>query len=162
MILNYRRARRAAKPAELNITAFMNLMVALVPFLLITAVFTQMAVHELTLPAQSTESVPDVAPPKVLAVIVRGSGFTVSDGGDTVATLTRRKDGHDLKGLSAVLAKLKKSNTAREEITLLMESSAPYDLLIQVMDAARINPGDGQPMFPKIGIGDAPPSGSKS
>lgn len=161
MIFGYRRARRAS-PAELNITAFMNLMVALVPFLLITAVFTQMAVHELTLPPPSSDSAPDTAPPKILAVVVRSSGFSISDGGDAVGVLPRRKDGHDLKGLSAVLAKLKKSNPAREEITLLMEPAAPYDLLIQVMDAARVNPADGQPMFPKIGIGDAPPTGGKS
>lgn len=159
MILGYRRARRAAQPVELNITAFMNLMVALVPFLLITAVFTQMAVHELTLPAQSNDSVVETAPPKVLAVIVRSSGFSVSDGGDSVGVLPRKNDGQDLKALSDLLAKLKKANPAREEITLLMEPSAPYDLLIQVMDAARINPADGQPMFPKIGIGDAPPGG---
>ena len=35
------RIRRLSKdPAEINITAFMNLMVILVPFLLITAVFS--------------------------------------------------------------------------------------------------------------------------
>jgi biopolymer transport protein ExbD len=36
--------------AELNITAFMNLMVILVPFLLITAVFSRLAILELNLP----------------------------------------------------------------------------------------------------------------
>ncbi|MDH3417010.1 MAG: biopolymer transporter ExbD, partial [Gammaproteobacteria bacterium] len=36
--------------ADLNITAFMNLMVILVPFLLITAVFSRLAILELNLP----------------------------------------------------------------------------------------------------------------
>ena len=44
------RHRRNKEPAELQITAFMNLMVVLVPFLLITAVFSQMAVLDLNLP----------------------------------------------------------------------------------------------------------------
>ena len=42
---------------ELNITTFLNLMVVLVPFLLITAVFSRMAVIELNLPSStSTEA----------------------------------------------------------------------------------------------------------
>ncbi|MBA1331805.1 biopolymer transporter ExbD, partial [Candidatus Endoriftia persephone str. Guaymas] len=36
-----RRSRRLHEEAELNITAFMNLMVILVPFLLITASFSR-------------------------------------------------------------------------------------------------------------------------
>ena len=43
--------------AELNITAFMNLMVILVPFLLITAVFSRLAILELNLPGSSSEPV---------------------------------------------------------------------------------------------------------
>jgi len=50
-----RRIRRQNDPVELDITAFMNLMVILVPFLLITAVFSRMAILELNLP--SAESV---------------------------------------------------------------------------------------------------------
>ena len=38
----------------MNITAFMNLMVILVPFLLITAVFTRLTILELNLPAGSS------------------------------------------------------------------------------------------------------------
>ena len=47
------RKRRQHEPAELNITSFMNLMVILVPFLLITAVFSRMAILELNLPRLS-------------------------------------------------------------------------------------------------------------
>ena len=46
----WRRRRRTETP-ELEITAFMNLMVMLVPFLLITAVFSRLAIIELNLPA---------------------------------------------------------------------------------------------------------------
>ena len=38
------RSNRKHEAVELNITAFMNLMVILVPFLLITAVFSQVAI----------------------------------------------------------------------------------------------------------------------
>jgi biopolymer transport protein ExbD len=55
MRLLKRRRKRIREPGELDITAFMNLMVVLVPFLLITAVFSRIAVHELTLPGPSAD-----------------------------------------------------------------------------------------------------------
>jgi biopolymer transport protein ExbD len=56
MIRSRKGGRRGnVETAELNITAFMNLMVILVPFLLITAVFSRLAILELNLPGSSTE-----------------------------------------------------------------------------------------------------------
>ena len=48
-----RRLRR--HPAALEITAFLNLIVVLVPFLLSTAVFSRLAVLEMTLPAPAED-----------------------------------------------------------------------------------------------------------
>ena len=42
--------RHKPNAPELNITAFLNLMVILVPFLLITAVFSHMSILDLNLP----------------------------------------------------------------------------------------------------------------
>ena len=47
-----RRRRLRKTPAHLEITAFINLIVVLVPFLLSTAVFSRLAVMDLNLPAQ--------------------------------------------------------------------------------------------------------------
>jgi biopolymer transport protein ExbD len=48
------RVRRLRKEvAALEVTAFINLIVVLVPFLLSTAVFTRLTVVDLALPAQS-------------------------------------------------------------------------------------------------------------
>ena len=55
MIRSRKSGRRNVETAELNITAFMNLKVILVPFLLITAVFSRLEVLELNLPGTSTE-----------------------------------------------------------------------------------------------------------
>ena len=43
--------RRGAEQTELDMTTFLNLMVVLVPFLLITAVFSRITVVELSLPS---------------------------------------------------------------------------------------------------------------
>ena len=57
------RVRRShLETPELNITAFMNLMVVLVPFLLISAVFSQLTILELNLPQGETRFDPIVEP----------------------------------------------------------------------------------------------------
>ncbi|MGI9294570.1 MAG: ExbD/TolR family protein [Pseudomonadales bacterium] len=53
--MNRLRPRRH-EDAELNITAFMNLMIVLVPVLLMTMVFSQITVLELTLPDAATSA----------------------------------------------------------------------------------------------------------
>ena len=96
MILRSRHHRRR-EVAELNITAFMNLMVILVPFLLITAVFSRLAILELNLPSSSTDS---VEPPLdlQLEIIVREGAIEVSDrNSGRLKKLSR----HDLEGQSA-------------------------------------------------------------
>ena len=75
-------ARRLKKtPAHLEITAFINLIVVLVPFLLSVAVFTHLAVIDLSLPAQSNEQIQKLDPdkPLKLEVIVRANWVEVND-----------------------------------------------------------------------------------
>ena len=45
--------RHSRDPAELDMTTFLNLMVVLVPFLLITAVFSRITIVELSLPSST-------------------------------------------------------------------------------------------------------------
>ena len=71
--------RRNSETAELNITAFMNLMVILVPFLLITAVFSRLTILELNLPGSSSEPVEPQDQTFQLEVIVRADKIEVGD-----------------------------------------------------------------------------------
>lgn len=67
---------RHQEDAELNITAFMNLMIVLVPVLLMTMVFSQITVLELTLPDAATSAdTPDVD--KHLELVVRKNELQV-------------------------------------------------------------------------------------
>ncbi len=68
------RVRRLKKtPAHLEITAFINLIVVLVPFLLSTAVFTRLSVIDLALPAQSSDAIAklEADKPLKLEVVIR-------------------------------------------------------------------------------------------
>ena len=159
------RFRRNHRPSpELDITAFMNLMVILVPFLLITAVFNQVTILDMNLPKSSKQATPPVKPPPFqLEIIIRKDKLQVGDKpGRILRTFTKKGENHDLKGLSELLKELKARFPNETTVTLLLEPEAPYNDLIQVMDTARlfeVEQGSKiiqAELFPDIALGDAP------
>ena len=151
--------------AHLEITAFINLIVVLVPFLLSVAVFTHLAVIDLSLPAQSNEAVEKLDPNKLLKleVVIRPESIEVGDRiGGLIQRIPNLAIGADLKTLSALLQQIKLKYPDATESTVMAEPNTSYDTLVQVMDAvraghqvqgARVVSTD---YFPNISIGDAP------
>lgn len=158
MLARMRRVRRQ-EVQELNITAFLNLMVALIPFLLITAVFTQLTIKELDLPDTSRTQQPSEEVKRGLSVIVRSGGLTLVKDGDVMQSWAKT-EGHNYAALGQALAEIKQNNPAEDRISLLMEPGISYDVLVQVMDTVHYLPAAGQgvlvDMFPQISVGDAP------
>jgi biopolymer transport protein ExbD len=159
------RVRRLRKePAHLEITAFINLIVVLVPFLLSTAVFSRLAVIDLTLPAQSS-GVEQLKVDKLqLEVVIRPDTLEVNDriGGALVPPIPNTATGPDVKALAGLIYQLKVKFPEQLDATILSQPDTPYDTLVQVMDAVRITntARDGKvvkaELFPNISIGDAP------
>jgi biopolymer transport protein ExbD len=79
--------RRTKKPAyEIDVTTFLNLMVVLIPFLLITAVFSRVTIVELNLPSSSGG--PSTADESFTPeVIVREAGIEISNGKQVIAVI---------------------------------------------------------------------------
>ena len=157
--------RRAnQETAELNITAFMNLMVILVPFLLITAVFSRLAILELNLPGSSTEPVDPQDQVFQLEVIVRKDKIEVGDRNQGLLGIYPNSDdgAYDYDALSSKLSELKDRYPKKTDASILMEQDIAYDTLVQVFDRVRIEEEiDGDTvkrvdLFPDISIGDAP------
>lgn len=159
MIGRLRRVRRQ-EVAELNITAFMNLMVVLVPFLLITAVFTQLAVKQLNLP--DTSAPPSETPPEQgLTLTVRETELVLADGRGPIQRYVRENGRYNFRALNTTLAEIKERRPGEDRITLLVEPGIPYEIVIQAMDAVHYLPAAREgvlvDMFPRISIGEAPP-----
>ena len=96
------RVRRLRKhPAGLDVTAFINLIVVLVPFLLSTAVFTRLAVLELTLPPQSSGALEKLDSENLqLEVVIRADALEVGDRiGGLIQRIARNGDGKDVAEL---------------------------------------------------------------
>jgi biopolymer transport protein ExbD len=149
-------------PGEINITAFMNLMVILVPFLLITAVFSRITILELNLPAAGAARTEDT-PAFQLEVIVRSNAIEVGDrNGGLITRIDAGEAGHDFQQLSEIMQQVKARFPDKLDVTVLLESEIAYEILVQVMDSVRVAPvvqaGSLQfaELFPEISIGDAP------
>jgi biopolymer transport protein ExbD len=158
----HRRKAGSDELPEINITAFMNLMVILVPFLLITAVFSRITILELNLPAAGTASQQDKQEFR-LEVIVRKNSIEV---GDLTGGLLKRIDISDntqgLQELSEVLQAIKARFPDKLEASLLLAPNVPYETVVAVMDRLRVasvvQAGSVvyAELFPEISIGDAP------
>lgn len=164
-----RKRRLKREAAHLELTAFINLIVVLVPFLLSTAVFTRLAVMDLALPAPSSGGPMDKikAGELQLEVVIRKDAFEVGDrvGGliqriDKAAPAAANSTGAPgaaasavaatpatiangtvaLKTLNALMVQIKQKFPDKTEVSVLAEPDTSYDQLVQVMDAVRAAP----------------------
>jgi len=176
--------RPPKEPPELNITTFLNLMVVLVPFLLITAVFSRITIMELSLPAGEGSN-NDNKPQVTIEVILREKGLESSNGKQVQAIfpllqqeevrLIPDEEGiidvsrlYDLELLSDFLVKIKAKYPKKTDALVLMEADIEYRVLIRIMDSVRATfvrqegeEGEADVLqqmvlFPDISIGDAP------
>lgn len=156
--------RRKHEEVELEVTTFLNLMVVLIPFLLLTAVFTKITIQELNLPTQAGGGAPPLKPPVVIEVIVRKNALEISDGSRVTDTIPKVDQKYDYKKLSEKLLLLKDQNKDKEDVAVLMEAEVNYESVIAVMDAVKVaeiyKAGQEKPdrvtLFPQVSIGDAP------
>ena len=173
--------RRERKPAELLLVPMIDIFTVLVTFLLMTAVFSRIAIMQIDLPSSAA---PKPEEPKFrLEVIVRQDGFDLSDGTQAIGALPKVSGGYDLSALSERVLEVKREHPTSEDASVLSEPKVPYDELVQVMDAIRSadlpaadplvagqavpgapagTPGAGAPqtvkvaLFTNIALGDAP------
>jgi biopolymer transport protein ExbD len=158
-----RKHRRPVQQADLDITAFMNLMIVLVPVLLLSMVFSHTAVLDLNFPAIDDSQPPLDEDKLQLQLIIRPDSLTVAD---TKQGLIRRIDnaaaGHDFESLSKVLKQLKNRFPDKTDITLLLAENIDYQTIVTAMDVTRsyetvvaVSVVNAE-LFPDISIGDAP------
>jgi len=163
--MRVRRSRaRQKQVVDLDITAFMNLMVVLVPFLLMTAVFTHLSILDLHLPTlgDSSQDKKDKETFE-LNITIRSDALILSDNrGGIIKTIPKVASGHNYQMLTSTLKQVKSRFPDKSNATILSEQNTKYDDLVATMDAVRMYAAlvDGQivqaELFPDISIGDAP------
>ena len=157
-----RRHRRPTQDSDLDITAFMNLMIVLVPILLINLIFAQTSVIELNFPSKESEA-PVVTEQFDLRVAIYRDSIDVLDGSSTlIKRIDNGKDGFDQEKLRTIMQELKKLLPDERSVSLLAEPDTAYQSIVAVMDAVSsyktVVAGSvvRAELFPDIGIADAP------
>jgi biopolymer transport protein ExbD len=160
---------RVRKPAEVMLVPMIDIFVVLVTFLLMTAVFSRLTILQLDLPSANQGAAPAV-PEFRLEVIVRESGFELTNGESLIAALPKVDGEYDLATLAQLAQQLKRENPNVDDASVLLERTVQYDYLIQVMDAIRSaelpadegsaadHPGATKrtELFTNIAVGEAP------
>lgn len=158
-----RLARTRARAVHLNIVSLIDVFAVLVFFLLVSSSLAaaRLNVISLNLPSPDQTQAPQDEVPLQLTVTVRAGRLEVSDSRGAVRHLANTPAGYNVQALSDLLVEAKKASPKENSVTVLMEPDIPYDVLVQIMDAARLTPAEaragGLPreLFPQISIGDA-------
>ena len=158
-----RKARREVHTVD--VTAFLSLMVILVPFLLVTAVFSRTAILEVQPAAAGGDG--ELAPdPLQLQVTVRQEIIEVDYFGPAgqaqSVSIDRLADAQALAALATLADELKTRYPDSLEATVLLEPQIAYEVLVDVLDVLRVKllaEGDvirQQELFPLIALGPVP------
>jgi biopolymer transport protein ExbD len=137
MMPRWQRTTRRETPV-VDVTAFLSLMVVLIPFLLITAVFSRMTILELQAPSGKVGN-SALSDPLQLKIIVREHTIEVHYRGQKTDTrIARTPDEQALVSLGEVVDELKARFPQSLEATILLEPQISYEYLVHVMDVVRM------------------------
>jgi biopolymer transport protein TolR len=141
--------RKKPLNAELNLVPYIDLLTCMVAFLLITAVWTQLARLTIDQHGESTTET-GVNDPFRVAVVVHDDGFNLIVGDDQ-KPLPLKEGELDYTALGVELAALKQRFPDRRAVQVIAADGVVFDKLVRTMDATM---GAG---FPDLSLRDAVP-----
>lgn len=142
--------RKPVEEEELQLTPIMNVFLIIIPFLLMTASFVQMAILELNLPnlggRRSQASQTEQKAVIINLLMIKETGFELKSPDLQFSPIPRQGNQYSLNGLKAELGRIKGRYQDSEDIIIQPESTIKYELIIHVMDTCR------EAGFPNISI----------
>ena len=152
------------KDEDIDVTPLLNVLVVMIAFLILSAVFSRITIQEIVLPTQADAGTTSDKPLVTIVVIVRQDALEISDGKSVTATIPKLGMQYDFQKLSENLLYLKEKYSEKQDVTILIEPDIAYESMIQVMDAVKVaevkKAGQGKVrevvLFPQVSIGDAP------
>src|SRR3954464_7667821 len=122
--------------AELNLVPYIDLLTCMVAFLLITAVWSQLARLQVTQKGQG-QAGEDTPPEKVfkLQVVVTSEGYNIIADQDQ-QPLPKRGEAYDFEKLGAELKKIKDLHPDKPDVQIMSEDAIKFEVLVKTMDQA--------------------------
>jgi biopolymer transport protein TolR len=127
---------RKSLNAELNLVPYIDLLTCMVAFLLITAVWTQLA--RLSAQQKGQGQAGEETPPELqvkIVVVVNQEGFNLVVGQDQTPIPKKGTD-YDFERLGAELKKAKDGHPDKNDVQVASEDQIVFDTLIRTMDTA--------------------------
>lgn len=139
--------------ANLNLVPYIDLLTCMVSFLLITAVWTQLARLQTQQKGQGAAG--EETPPEIqvkVVVLVNQEGFNLVVGQDQTPIPKKGAD-YDFERLAAELKKAKDTHPDKNDAQVASEDAIKFDTLVKTMDTAM------QQRFPDISLIDSGAAG---
>jgi len=135
--------------ADLNLVPYIDLLTCMVAFLLITAVWSQLARLEAHQKGQG-QAGEDTPPEKVfkLVIVVNSEGYNLVADQDQ-QPIPKKGEQYDVEKLGTELKKLKDSHPDKTDVQIASEDAIKFETLVKTMDTAMTA------RFPDVSLIDA-------
>jgi biopolymer transport protein ExbD len=123
--------------ADLNLVPYIDLLTCMVAFLLITAVWSQLARLEAHQKGQG-QAGEDTPPEKVfkLVIVVNSEGYNLVADQDQQPIPKRTPELYDYEKLAGELKKMKDSHPDKNDVQIASEDAIKFEVLVRTMDVA--------------------------
>ena len=164
--MSLKRPNKGTDDADLDVTAFLNLMIVLVPVLLLSMTFASVTVLELRLPELTGGKIESENAQSRLELVVKTEGINIyfpeNKLVDQIPSLIDA-DGdntYDFERLSLVMRAIKKENIDKKDVVIRLDESVSYQNIVLTMDAVKsyrdvvVSSLVEFELFPEISLGD--------
>jgi biopolymer transport protein ExbD len=140
--------------ANINLVPYIDMLMTIMTFLMMTAVWTQIAMLEVQNAAGGAEAQPeepDPNKPKAIMVLAGKEQVVVQEEGGEARPFPKTADGYDWKGIQTEMTRLKDVRPDRTEVKIQAEDGVQYEALAKLIDmstgtktsSAKCPPPDG-------------------
>jgi biopolymer transport protein ExbD len=136
--------------ASINLVPFIDLLSCCISFLLITAVWTQLARMDVTQKSKAPSGAVDEPPtPSVtLTLFINSDGYIFSKSTGESTPIEKKGDEYDYVKLAEVMAQAKKDHPDKEDLNIKSDDTVIYNKVIKTMDVVI------SAHFPNISLSD--------
>jgi len=133
---------KKALDANINLVPYIDMLMTIMTFLMMTAVWTQIAMLEVQNASggpDSQQEEPDPNAPKPILILVGKEQVVVQEEGAEPRTFLATSDGFDFNGVNIELKRLKDARQDREVVKIQSEDGVAYSNLTKLIDLSTGN-----------------------
>jgi len=132
-----RRGYREVVEHELEIMPLMNLFVAMIPMLLISAVFLNVTVIDMKAPPDAAAAQANVKKERLALAVTIKENYFVVEGKRIEKRVIKRADDNADEQLASTLAAIVKQHPHNEDVMIISQPDVLYGDIVTVMDISR-------------------------